>query len=74
MTFLLIYLLLDISFAISSYFFIHKKAYKMYKRKDSLTDSLAYILAALLLFPFIVFAWYNGYETLLQVYGDPKDG
>ncbi|MCP3899176.1 MAG: hypothetical protein GY707_05630 [Desulfobacteraceae bacterium] len=73
MTFLLIYLLLDISFVISSYFFIHLESFKLHKRKSTWKDGLGYITAAFLIFPLLVYAWYFGKEILLQIYGEKNE-
>lgn len=70
MTFLLIYLLLDISFVISSYFFIHLKSFKLHKRKNTIKDSIAYIVGVFILFPLVVYAWFFGKEILLNTYGE----
>lgn len=73
MTFLMIYLLLDISFVISSYFFIHLESFKIHKRKNTITDSIAYIIGVFILFPFVVYAWAFGKEILLNIYGEQDE-
>lgn len=63
---LLTYVLLAVSFALSSYFFIHLKALKLAKIENDIAYSIAYILITTIYFPKVLYGWLLNPEQYIQ--------
>ena len=60
------YFIIALSFAIASYFFIHKKTVK---RKIPIRYSMSYIIIATIVFPILVISWILDSDSFIKSYG-----
>ena len=60
------YFIIALSFAIASYFFIHKKAVK---REIPIRYIMSYIIIATIVFPILVISWILDSDSFIKSYG-----
>jgi len=64
-----IYIILALSFALSSLYFIHMKGIRKYTEDNPLAYIFAYVIMAFIAFPVLILMWLIGGEDFIDNYG-----
>lgn len=65
-----LYIIVALSFALASLFFIHRRALGMFNIKNGLLKDIVWVLSCTVFFPLILVSWLITKDNFIKTYGE----